>query len=62
MPGTAEFLAEGPFKLIVAELPADAVMLTQVNTITGERHSITLGSRTAHQAAHIIRLASHQDC
>ena len=44
MPGVAEFLAEGPEKLIVAELPDGHVMLTMVNTITHERHSITSGA------------------
>jgi hypothetical protein len=58
MPGIAEFLAEGPYKLIVAELPANAVMLTQVNTITGERHSITLSRSEAHAASHTLRFAS----
>jgi hypothetical protein len=63
MPGIAEFLAEGPYKLIVAEMPDGSVMLTQVDTIRGERHSITLSPRTALQdrAAHrVLRdLAAH---
>lgn len=29
MPGIAEFLADGPFKLIIAELPGGDIMLTQ---------------------------------
>jgi hypothetical protein len=48
MPGIAEFLAEGSNKLIVAELPDGSVMLTVANTITHERHSITM---RAHRGA-----------
>jgi hypothetical protein len=44
LPGIAEFLAEGSDKLIVAELPDGHVMLTMVNTITHERHSISSGA------------------
>jgi hypothetical protein len=49
MPGIAEFLAEGPYKLIVTELPADAVMLTFIDTITADRACLTLRSRVAHE-------------
>jgi hypothetical protein len=40
----AEFLADGPFKLIIAELADRNVMLTQINTVDGERHSIMLNA------------------
>jgi hypothetical protein len=58
MPGIAEFLAEGPEKLIIAELPDGDVMLTMVNTITSERHSITMRRTEAHAAALILRFAT----
>jgi hypothetical protein len=45
MPGIAEFLAEGPDKLIIAELPDGHVMLTMVNTING-------GAALDHHAPH----------
>jgi hypothetical protein len=57
MPGIAEFLAEGPEKLII-ELPEGDVMLTIVNTITHERHSITMRRTEAHAAALILRFAA----
>jgi hypothetical protein len=58
MPGIAEFLAEGPEKLIIAELPEGDVMLTIVNTITHERHSLALRRTEAHAAALILRFAA----
>ena len=56
MPGIAEFLAEGSNKLIVAELPDGSVMLTMVNTITHERHSITMRRTAAHDAGNRSRV------
>ena len=58
MLGIAEFLAEGSDKLIVAELPDGHVMLTMVNTITHERHSITMRRTEAHAAGLTIRFAA----
>jgi hypothetical protein len=58
MPGTTEFLAEGPDKLIIAELPDGHVMLTMVNTITHERHSITMRRSEAHAAGLTLRFAA----
>ena len=58
MPGIAEFLAEGPDKLIIAELPDGHVMLTMVNTITHERHSITMRRTEAHVAGTTLRFAA----
>jgi hypothetical protein len=58
MPGIAEFLAEGPEKLIIAELPDGAVMLTIADTITHERHSITMRRTEAHAAGLTIRFAA----
>jgi hypothetical protein len=58
MPGIAEFLAEGLHKLIIAETPDGHVMLTMVNTITHERHSITLPRTEAHTAGNTLRLAA----
>jgi hypothetical protein len=58
MPGIAEFLAEGSDKLIIAELPDGHVMLTAANTITGERHSITLWRPDAHAAGLTLRFAA----
>jgi hypothetical protein len=59
-PGIAEFLAEGgvPETLIIAELPEGDVMLTIVNTITHERHSLTLRRTEAHAAALVLRFAA----
>jgi hypothetical protein len=56
MPGIAEFLAEGSDKLIVAELHDGDVMLTMVNTITHERHSITMRRTAAHDAGNRSRV------
>jgi hypothetical protein len=58
MPGVAEFLAEPSDKLIIAELPDGHVMLTMVNTITHERHSITMPRREAHAAGLTLRFAA----
>jgi predicted transcriptional regulator len=58
MPGIAEFLAEGPDKLIVAELPDGSVMLTMANTITHERHAITMPRTEAHAAGLTLRFAA----
>jgi hypothetical protein len=58
MPGIAEFLAEGSGKLIIAELPDGNGMITVANTITGERHSLTMPRREAHAASFTLRVAS----
>jgi hypothetical protein len=58
MPGIAEFLAEGPEQLIIAELGNGDVLLTIVNTITHERHSITMRHTEAHAAGLILRFAA----
>ena len=56
--GIAEFLAERSDKLIIAELPDGRVMLTMVNTITGERHSIIMRRTEAHVAGTTLRFAA----
>ena len=58
MPGIAEFLADGPYKLIIAELPDGHVMLTIADTINGERWSVTLWCTEAHAAGNTLRFAA----
>jgi hypothetical protein len=58
MPGFAEFLADSPNKLIIAELPDGHVMVAMVNEITSERHSITMPRTEAHAAGNTLRFAA----
>jgi hypothetical protein len=58
MPGIAEFIAHGHDRLIIAELPDGHVMLTIVNAITSERHSITMPRTEAHAAGYTLRFAA----
>ena len=44
----------GAFQLIVAEMPDGSVMLTHADTISGERHSLTLKPSTAYQGHAIL--------
>ena len=53
--GITEFRANDNNTLIIAELPDGwAVMLTIVNRISGERHSITLPIGAAHDAGRTL--------
>jgi hypothetical protein len=45
-------------QLIIAELPDGSVMLTMINTITHERHSITMRCTEAHAAGNTLRFAA----
>jgi len=58
MPGFAEFLADSPNKLIIAELPDGHVMVAMVNEITSERHSIAMPRTEAHAAGNTLRFAA----